>query len=130
MITKEEAIKLVKEFLDTELEKEEWFLKVKSSLKAVILYGSVAKGTNRPDSDIDIMIILPLEQEKLHTKGEYFCDYKDFKINIVLRSIEKLRKIAEEKTDTFQKEVFRNCEILRDTDDEIRHLLEEINKIL
>jgi len=30
----------------------------------------VAKGVNKPDSDIDILIILPMEQEKEHTKGE------------------------------------------------------------
>lgn len=129
MITKIEAIKLVKEFLDTELKKQDWFLKVKPSLKAVILYGSVAKGTNRPDSDIDILLIMPLEIEKKYTKGEYFYDYKNQKINIVIRSIEKLRKTAEEKKDLFQKEVFNKSEILVDTDGEVGSLLKEINKI-
>ena len=78
-------------------------------MKAFILYGSVAKETNRPDSDIDILIILPLEQEKRYAKGEYFYEYKGFLINIVLRSIEKLRKIVEEKKDLFQKKVFRKA---------------------
>ena len=49
--------------------------------------------------------------------------YKDFKINIVLRSIEKLRKIAEDKNDLFQKEVFRSAEILADIDGEVTNLL-------
>ncbi len=129
MITKNQAVKIAKDFLETELEKEEWFLKVKPCIKAFILYGSVAKGTNRPDSDIDVMVILPLEQEKKHTEGEYFYDYQNQKINIVLRSIEKLRKIAEEKTDLFQKEVFRKAEVLADADGEIFDLLKEIDKI-
>ena len=101
MIDKNQAIKIAKDFLETELEKEDWFLKIKPSVKAFILYGSVSKGTSKPDSDIDIMIILPLEQEEKHTKGEYFYEYKGFKINIVLRSIEKLSKIASEKEDLF-----------------------------
>lgn len=103
MITKNEAIEIARDFISEELKKEAWFLKVKPSINAFVLYGSTAKRTNRPDSDIDIMIILPLDQEEKYTKGEYFYDYKGFKINIVLRSIEKLRKIAEEKKDLFQK---------------------------
>ena len=56
-------------------------------------------------------------------------DYKGFKINIVLRSIEKLRKIAEEKKDLFQKEIFRKSEVLMDSDGEASNLLKEIDKI-
>jgi len=129
MINKDQAIKIAKDFLKTELEEERWFIEIKPSIKAFVLYGSIAKGTNRPDSDIDIMIILPLEQEKKHTKGEYFYDYNGLKINIVLRSIEKLRKIAKEKKDLFQKEIFRKSEVLMDTDGEVTNLLKEIDKI-
>src|SRR3989344_2076051 len=129
MINKTEAMKIAKDFLKTELEKEDWFIKVKPFVKASILYGSVAKETNKPDSDIDILTILPLEQEKKYTKGEYFYNYKDFKINIVLRSIDKLRNIAEDKKDLFQKEIFRKSEILTDTDGEVSNLLKEISKI-
>ena len=109
MLNKNQAIKIAKEFLETELEKEAWLLNVRPHITASSLYGSVAKGTNRQGSDIDVLIILPLEQEKKYTKGEYFYDYKNQKINIVLRSIEKLRKISSEKKDIFQKEVFRKC---------------------
>ena len=129
MINKPQAIKIAKDFLETELEKEDWFVEVKPSVEAFVLYGSVAKETNRPDSDIDIMIILPLEQEEKYTKGEYFYDYKGFKINIVLRSIEKLRKIDEDKKDLFQKEIFRKSEVLFDADGEVINLLKEISKI-
>ena len=128
MINKNQAIKIAKDFLKKELEKEDWFIRVKPFVKAFVLYGSVAKETNKPDSDIDILIILPLEQEKKYTKGEYFYDYKNQKINIVLRSIEKLRKISSEKKDIFQKEVFRKSEVLMDTDGEVANLLNEINK--
>lgn len=129
MINRPEVIKIAKDFLKIKLEKEDWFLKVKPSVKAFVLYGSMAKGENKPDSDIDIMIILPLEQEEKHTKGEYFYDYKGHKINIVLRSIEKLRKIAGEKKDLFQKEIFRKADVLMDADGEVKNILKEIDKI-
>ena len=128
MINRNQAIELVKDFLNNELGKEDWFVKVKPFVKAFVLYGSVAKEINRPDSDIDVLLILPLEKEKEYTKGEYFYNYKNFKINIVLRSIEKLRKIAEDTNDLEQKEIFRKAEILMDTDGEVSNLLEKISK--
>ncbi len=129
MISKKQAIDIIKDFLDAELGKEDWFINVKLFIKAFVLYGSVAKGTNKLDSDIDVLLILPLEKEKEYTKGEYFYDYKGYKINIVLRSIEKLRKIASEKKDLFQKEIFVKAEIIIDNDGEVAKLLNEISKI-
>ncbi|MCX6723200.1 MAG: nucleotidyltransferase domain-containing protein [Candidatus Staskawiczbacteria bacterium] len=128
MINREQAIDLAKEFLSVELKKEDWFVKIKPFSKASVLYGSVAKETNKPDSDIDILLILPLDKEKEYTKGEYSYNYKDFKINIVLRSIEKLRKIAEDKNDLLQKEIFRKSKILTDTGGKVTNLLKEISK--
>jgi len=126
---KQRAITLIKEFLIADLSKEGWFSSVRPFLKAVILYGSVAKETNRPDSDIDILLIMPLDIEEKYTMGEYFYDYREQKINIVIRSIEKLRRIAEEKNDIFQKKIFRGAEILEETDDEVRKLLKDMEKI-
>lgn len=40
------------------------------SLNAVILYGSYARGDFRPDSDIDIMILVDLEDEEIKEKAE------------------------------------------------------------
>lgn len=129
MINRNQAIEIAEDFLKTELEKESWFLKVRPHVKAFILYGSMVKEVNKPDSDIDVMIILPLEQEKKYTKGEYFYDYQGEKVNIVLRSIEKLRKIVSEKKDLFQKEIFRKSKVLMDNDGEVSDLLKEISKI-
>ena len=36
-----------------------------SHLKSVILYGSYARGDYTPDSDIDIMILVDLNQDKI-----------------------------------------------------------------
>ncbi len=122
-ITKIEAIDLAGNFIKQKLCEELWYKNINSHVSAILLYGSVAKGTNKPNSDIDILIILPLKIEEKFTKGEYFYDLEGQHINIVLRSIERLRKLANENNDQFQKEVFRNSEILYERDDEVRKLL-------
>ena len=43
-------------------------------LKSVILYGSVAKGTATPESDIDIMVLVDLSTEELRMYEEKLCD--------------------------------------------------------
>lgn len=89
----------------------------------MLFYGSTAKETNRPNSDLDLMIIVPLRAEKKYTCGEYSYKYHGREINIVLRSIEKLRIIANNLPDPFQSEVFRNCEIILANDSEVKKIL-------
>jgi predicted nucleotidyltransferase len=127
MISKLEALQLVREFLDGDFKQEEWFKNIQEYIKAIVLYGSVAKGVNTINSDIDVLIILPLEIENKYTKGEYVYMYKDYEINIVCRSIEKLRELAKlEEKDLFQREVFRDSEIIWSTDDEVKGLIKFI----
>jgi predicted nucleotidyltransferase len=122
-INKKQAVELVRKFIELELDKESWYQNIKEYLSAIVLYGSVAKGVNRADSDIDILFFLPLEIEDRYTAGEYFYQFEGREINIVIRSIEKLCKIAEEKNDEFQKEIFRDAEIIWSKDEEVKKLL-------
>ncbi|KKQ45969.1 MAG: hypothetical protein US63_C0008G0007 [Candidatus Moranbacteria bacterium GW2011_GWC2_37_8] len=126
-ITKKQAVELVKKFIEFELDKELWYQNIKEYLSAVIFYGSVAKGINRADSDIDILFFLPLEIEEKYTTGEYVYRFEEKEINIVIRSIERLRKIAVEKNDEFQKEIFRESEIIWSKDEEVAELISIIN---
>lgn len=129
MIDKDQAIKLVKQFIKDVLCHEAWYQSIKPSTKATLLYGSVAKGTNKDGSDIDILLIVPLEKEEKHTVGEYFFNYQGQEINIVLRSIERLREIAKNHNDMEQKEVFKGGVIIEQSDDEVSNLLKEIATI-
>lgn len=45
-----------------------------SSLKEIILYGSYARGDNREDSDIDIMILVDIDDAEIKTKGDALSD--------------------------------------------------------
>jgi predicted nucleotidyltransferase len=126
-ITKKEAIDLVKRFIELQLCDEIWYQNVKEYLSAIILYGSVSRGTNRIDSDIDILLILPLKIEEKYTTGEYFYKFEGNAINIVIRSIEKLQKIAKKNNDAFQKEIFKDAEIIWSRDYEVEKLLKCIS---
>lgn len=45
-----------------------------NKLKSVILYGSVARGTATPDSDIDIMVLVDSSPEELKKYADKLCD--------------------------------------------------------
>ncbi len=125
-LTSQEAVKILQQYLKTELMKHRWFHKIKPHIKAIVLYGSTAKGTNKPESDIDSLIFVPLEIEERYTTGEYFYTYKGREINIVLRSIERLRALSHEKSNPFEAEVFRKCTVLYESDTEVKTLIEKI----
>jgi predicted nucleotidyltransferase len=126
LIIAEKALAILKDFKFDVLKKEEWYMAIQPSIKAELLYGSVAKGTNNPNSDIDMLIILPLEIEEKYTSGEYFYNYKGYIINIVLRSVEKLRIIASEGKNTFQQEIFEKSVLLFQKDNEVLKLVDII----
>jgi len=128
-MSRDESLALIHRFVETRLPEEAWYRQILPDLKAIIFYGSRAKETNRPDSDIDLLLIVPLAAEQAHTQGEYVFEFEGCEINIVLRSIEKMRRIAEEMTDVFQREVFRNCEIIWSLDPEVPELLTKISNI-
>lgn len=127
MISKSEATELIKDFLESGLKQEDWFKNVQEYIKAIVLYGSVAKGMNTDSSDIDVLVFLPLGIEEKYTQGEYFYKYKNHEINIVCRSVEKLRELAKlEEKDLFQREVFRDSEIIWSKDDEVKSLIDNL----
>lgn len=49
-------------------------------LRTIILYGSYARGDFKPDSDIDIMILVDLSDEEIMEKGHILSD-KTFEYN-------------------------------------------------
>ena len=119
---------LLHKFLDEVISKENWYQNIKDELRSIILYGSVAKGTNRPDSDIDLLFVLPLAVEEKYTTGEYFLNYDNHEFNIVMRSIEKLRQLAGGSHDAFQAEVFRDSKIIWQKDEEVKDLIAKIQE--
>src|SRR3989344_209658 len=123
---KVKAISIIRDFIQSTLPQEPWYNSIKEHIKAIILYGSVAKGTNKPDSDVDFLIIVPLEFQKKYTAGEYVYRFKNQEINIVLRSIERLRTLAIDRTNHAEAEIIRSSKIIWEKDKEVRNLLQLI----
>lgn len=125
-LSREEAIALLYDYIKDELVQLIWFKHIQPFVKAIVFYGSTAKGLNTQTSDVDVIIFVPLAIEKKYTAGEYVCSFTGREINIVLRSIERLRTLAQEQNNTFEAEIFRHCEILFESDAEVRTLLSKI----
>jgi predicted nucleotidyltransferase len=128
-VNRNEAVSILKRYITSALIKNEWYKHIKPYVKAIVFYGSTAKGLNRPDSDLDMLIFAPLKIEEEYTKGEYSYQFEGREVNIVLRSIERLRKLGKEQNDKLQAEVFRNSEILFETDSEVRKLIDKIKDV-
>jgi predicted nucleotidyltransferase len=125
-LNRNQAVDILVAF-QTELENADWYKAVQPYIKATLLYGSTVRGTNREDSDIDMLLIVPLEIEEKYTKGEYTYGFNGHQINIVLRSIERLRLIAAADKDSSQQEVFRDAVLIYQADNEVKKLLNTIN---
>lgn len=70
-----------------------------SRLKNIILYGSYARGNFRPDSDIDIMILVDLDEQGIRDKGHSLSDVtfeynfdNDLMIMPIVKNLEHFNK--------------------------------------
>ena len=124
-LTATEAEEILVRFVKAELTTKDWYKHVENSVSAIIFYGSTAKGTNRIDSDLDLLVILPLAEEEAYTEGEYVYHFEGQEINIVLRSIERLCVLAERHDDLYQAEVFDQSQILWERDSEVSDLIKK-----
>lgn len=70
-----------------------------SRLKTIILYGSYARGNFKPDSDIDIMILVDLTEQEIVDKSHRLSDVtfeynfdKDLKIMPIVKNADHFNK--------------------------------------
>lgn len=70
-----------------------------SRLKSVILYGSYARGDFKPNSDIDIMILVDLADEEIRKRGRLLSDLTfdynfdhDLEIIPIVKNLEHFNK--------------------------------------
>ena len=68
-------------------------------LKKIILYGSYARGDFRPDSDIDIMILVDLSDDEIRSRGHMLSDLtfdynfdNDLKIMPIVKNLDHFNK--------------------------------------
>jgi predicted nucleotidyltransferase len=48
----------------------------------IILFGSTARGDGRPDSDVDVLVVMPDGTHRLHTSQEIYVGLHGFRIAV------------------------------------------------
>lgn len=127
-ITRNQAIVLLDTYIKSELPKKKWYKQVQSKISAMVFYGSTAKRKNRANSDLDLLVFLPLKVERKFTRGEYSYQYKKREINVVIRSIERLKILSKLNYNEFENEIFRMSKILWESDNTVRNCIKKIRK--
>lgn len=78
----------------------------------VILFGSYAYGTPRPESDVDLLAIMPFEGNSIHQAGEMVGKLNPpFFVDLVLRTGEQVRQRLEW-NDFFLREIIERGKVL------------------
>lgn len=87
--------------------------KIKSKIKSAVLYGSSVKGNLKPESDIDILIILKKHNKYSEKEIYKIAAEESRKLNKTIAiNIIDINKIKKEKNSQFIKSVMENMEVL------------------
>jgi len=83
----------------------------------VILFGSYAKGSAGPDSDVDILVIGPFEGRSVDRSVEIRLKLRpDFPMDLLVRTPEKVRERVE-MGDAFMREILDRGVVLYEAND-------------
>ena len=78
----------------------------------VVLFGSYAYGTPGPDSDVDLLVVLPFEGKTWRMASEIRARIRPhFPLDLLVRSPEQLRRRQNE-TDAFLHEIVQEGKVL------------------
>ncbi len=82
----------------------------------VILFGSYARGTATPDSDVDLMVVLPFEGKSVFKSLEIRLKLRPgFPMDLIVRTLENVQKRLEI-GDGFMREVLDEGKVLYEAD--------------
>ena len=77
----------------------------------IILFGSRAEGTARPDSDVDLLVVMDFEGHRAETAARLYCVGPSLPVDLVLRRPADLRRRLEW-GDPFLKEIIEKGKVL------------------
>jgi len=82
----------------------------------IILFGSHAYGTSTPDSDVDILVVMPHNGDPLGKAVEIRCAIdRNFSLDVLVRSPDELQwRLAE--NDWFTREIVEKGRVLHQTE--------------
>jgi len=85
--------------------------------KRIILFGSYADGTPGPDSDVDLLVVLPFEGRAVDKSVEIRLKVMPpFPMDLIVRTPEKVRERVA-MGDTFMQDILERGTVLYEADD-------------
>ena len=83
----------------------------------VLLFGSYARGTATPDSDVDLLVVLPFEGKPVRKSVEIRLKLRpSFPVDLVVRTPENVRERVA-MGDDFMRELLEEGKVLYEADD-------------
>lgn len=81
----------------------------------LILFGSEARGTARPDSDIDLLVIMPFTGSPLKQATEVYksIDQRDIAVDLIVRTPEQIQE-RQRIGDVFFREVLTSGKVIHE----------------
>lgn len=92
----------IQTFVRDKLQRQRWYSQTHKHIEGITITGSVTHGFADRYSDIDLHVFMPLKYEECYTKSEYIYIYHQHHINVIIRSSERLRRLAKSQDDTEQ----------------------------
>ncbi len=84
----------------------------KFSPQKIVLFGSYAYGNPTPDSDVDLLIITPCDEDPLHKAAEIRMSVRPlFPIDLLVRTPDKVRERMQ-MGDGFMQEILEKGQVL------------------
>ena len=82
----------------------------------IVLFGSYAHGTQTPDSDVDLLVVMPFEGRSVERSVEMRLRFRPpFPVDILVRTPDKVRQRIEI-GDTFMRDILQSGKVLYEAD--------------
>ncbi len=100
---------------------------ISSSFFSLLVVGSYAKGTQKPESDLDVIIIVPGDKKKAYSELSHYCEMSIPCIHLYAFSEDEFRQMLLSKEHNYGKEAVENCLVFFGAQSYYRILLEAGN---
>jgi predicted nucleotidyltransferase len=78
----------------------------------IVLFGSYARGTQTPDSDVDLLVVMPFEGRSVERSVEMRLRFRPpFPVDLLVRTPDRVRQRIEI-GDTFMRDILQSGKVL------------------
>ena len=111
-----------------ELVKDATLKKFGQEIDLIVVYGSRARGTHRPSSDLEMFVVL---ESRKKTNVEWFFVYKDIPVDLWTKEWQELEKVSNKESAAnggfvLQAGTISTCNVIYYKDEKARHRFQQI----